>query len=323
MESVIEDCGAENRDTANLLLYVLTDENNTRPPKTRSELETDLKALEEGLLKDADQIDLILYIFQKSGLVVLIPEIPSERYQLVHDYLVSFIRAKQPIIERIITELKIQREALISTQEKLRISELEKEIYKTNKIKLEREAELKKLRYRSIIVTVSSMSIITIAFIFSFLYFRFERSSLKAKMEKEHNQIQMIETRLISAEILLPYDKNQAIFEILVVADNLSRLEPNSLRDQKVQVIRLFQEAFQSDLLSTDDFSKSEEMDHDIEKLMVQEPQILTLEELNEYVDDSIKFICHLLLLEKQKIDIADNQTMVEYNICASYHLTF
>jgi CHASE2 domain-containing sensor protein/tetratricopeptide (TPR) repeat protein len=100
LEEVIHDCGAENEQVARLVLYLLTDENGTRPLKTRAELAADLTA-------EADKLDLVLEIFVASRLVLLLPESPADRYQLVHDYLVSFIRQQQG--EKLITELQEER----------------------------------------------------------------------------------------------------------------------------------------------------------------------------------------------------------------------
>ena len=91
---VVEDCGEENKQIAELVLYLLTEENDKRPPKTLSELETDLRAITASLASDCS-LPLVLDIFVKSRLVSLLPEIPSHRYQLVHDYLVSYIRQRQ------------------------------------------------------------------------------------------------------------------------------------------------------------------------------------------------------------------------------------
>ncbi len=88
LAAIVQDCGIENQRAAELVLYLLTDENNTRPLKTRAELAADLVA-------EADKLDLVLEIFVKSGLVLLIPQSPADRYQLVHDYLVSFIRQQR------------------------------------------------------------------------------------------------------------------------------------------------------------------------------------------------------------------------------------
>lgn len=90
LESVVEDCGPENEAAARIVLFLLTHENGSRPLKTRAELEADLMALD--LMAEIDKLDLVLEVLVGSGLVFLVPEIPDDRYQLVHDYLVSFIR---------------------------------------------------------------------------------------------------------------------------------------------------------------------------------------------------------------------------------------
>jgi WD40 repeat protein len=93
LEEIIKDCGAENERAARLVLYLLTNENGTRPLKTRAELEADLEIL--GFESEAKQLDLVLEVLVGSGLVFLLPESPENRYQLVHDYLVAFIRQQQ------------------------------------------------------------------------------------------------------------------------------------------------------------------------------------------------------------------------------------
>ncbi|MEQ8962637.1 MAG: ATP-binding protein, partial [Coleofasciculus sp. C2-GNP5-27] len=81
VEAVIEDCGIENPQAAELVLYLLTDDKGTRPLKTRAELERDLKEFVDDLTTDASKLDLILRIFVESGLVFLLPEIPADRGQ--------------------------------------------------------------------------------------------------------------------------------------------------------------------------------------------------------------------------------------------------
>ena len=90
LEEVIKDCGPENEVAARRILYYLTDENDIRPLKTRAELASDLATFAES-----DQLDLVLELLVKSGLVFRWTELPAELYQLVHDYLVSFIRQQQ------------------------------------------------------------------------------------------------------------------------------------------------------------------------------------------------------------------------------------
>ncbi|MEH2053920.1 nSTAND1 domain-containing NTPase [Nostoc sp.] len=89
IKELIKDCGPENERAALLVLYLLTDESNNRPFKTRAELATQLAELE-----DAGKLELVLDILVRSGLVVLFPDVP-ERYQLIHDYLVDLIRYLQ------------------------------------------------------------------------------------------------------------------------------------------------------------------------------------------------------------------------------------
>jgi WD40 repeat protein/tetratricopeptide (TPR) repeat protein len=90
LEEVIKDCGDENKFAARLVLYSLTDEEENRPLKTRTELSQDLDKWQQ-----APHLDLVLEILVKSGLVFPWTEEPTEFYQLAHDYLVTFIRQQQ------------------------------------------------------------------------------------------------------------------------------------------------------------------------------------------------------------------------------------
>ncbi len=110
LEEVVKDCGEENQQITKLILYLLTDENNTRPLKTRTDLELDLDVTSEKL-------DLVLLILVKSGLVFKIPSVPDDRYQLVHDYLVPFVRQQQSA--RLIAELEKEREQRKLTEARL------------------------------------------------------------------------------------------------------------------------------------------------------------------------------------------------------------
>ncbi len=119
LEEVIKDCGSENETVARLVLYLLTDENENRPLKTYSELT-------EDLTEDTTKLNLVLEIFVESGLVLLLPESPSDRYQLVHDYLVSFIRQQQG--SELLSELKREREQRQLIQEELTRTEASRKI---------------------------------------------------------------------------------------------------------------------------------------------------------------------------------------------------
>jgi hypothetical protein len=96
--TVVHDCGPENADLARLVLYLLTDIDREsrpyRPQKSRQDLEEELDL--RGADYREDQLNLVLDILVGSGLVFLLPDIPIDRYQLVHDYLVSYARQEAP-----------------------------------------------------------------------------------------------------------------------------------------------------------------------------------------------------------------------------------
>ncbi|NJN21438.1 MAG: hypothetical protein HC812_09940 [Leptolyngbya sp. RL_3_1] len=94
---VVKDCGPPNERLAWVVLYLLTDEDREhrlyRPFRTREDLEYELSLLKMPF--EGPQLDLVLSILVGSGLVFEVPEEPEDRYQLVHDYLVSYVRQEQ------------------------------------------------------------------------------------------------------------------------------------------------------------------------------------------------------------------------------------
>jgi len=159
LEEVVTDCGAENKQAAELVLYLLTDEKGTRPLKTRAELERDLQVLAAELAGEASRLDLVLEIFVGSGMVLLLPESPAERYQLVHDYLAALIREQQQTkFNKLIAELKKER-AQRQLAEALR--EKESQHYKDmqERIGLERDGvnALREYEFRQIEALLSAM----------------------------------------------------------------------------------------------------------------------------------------------------------------------
>ncbi|KPQ32659.1 MAG: WD40 repeat protein [Phormidium sp. OSCR] len=92
LDVVVESCGPQNKDLADAVLYLLTDERGTRPLRTRRDLLRDLKLFETNYGQQSlrSALNLVLDIIAGSRLVFLIPG-QQERYQLVHDYLAEFI----------------------------------------------------------------------------------------------------------------------------------------------------------------------------------------------------------------------------------------
>ncbi|MEO0536016.1 MAG: hypothetical protein AAF215_19335, partial [Cyanobacteria bacterium P01_A01_bin.123] len=131
LADVVADCGDENRQSAELVLFLLTDERGTRPLKTRPELVRELEAL--GISSppppaspspEHSPLDLVLHILCGSGIAMQLPDTPDDRYQLVHDYLAGVIRERQaPRWEVLMAELeeeKRQRQRL--EQEKVALT---------------------------------------------------------------------------------------------------------------------------------------------------------------------------------------------------------
>lgn len=105
LEQVVKDCGKANEQTANSVLFLLTDEKDARPLKTLHELSANLKEL--NLPTDEQPLRLVLDILVGSGLVIDIPEIPVERYQLAHDYLTVLVQSKcKPVVDYLVDAIK-------------------------------------------------------------------------------------------------------------------------------------------------------------------------------------------------------------------------
>lgn len=99
LRATVKDCGPPNELLAQILLFQLTDEDEEghpcRPLKTREDLEYELGFL--GIEFESEQLDLVLYVLVESGLLFQFPEEPGDFYQLVHDYLVKYVRQEQPL----------------------------------------------------------------------------------------------------------------------------------------------------------------------------------------------------------------------------------
>jgi len=92
VKEVIKACGKLDA-IAQQLLILLTDDQNKRPLRTYNELRTGVLAYSSNL----DDFNATLRILVDSGLVFKFLETPNNRYQLVHDYLVPFIRSQKEI----------------------------------------------------------------------------------------------------------------------------------------------------------------------------------------------------------------------------------
>ena len=103
LDEAIKNCGSMNAKTAILVLYLLTQENGNRPLKTCAELAS-------NLFKEAHKLDVVLDVLVAEGLVLLLPELPENKYQLAHDYLIPLIREQEG--EKLVAELELERDIL-------------------------------------------------------------------------------------------------------------------------------------------------------------------------------------------------------------------
>lgn len=207
LEEVVKDCGPENERAVRRVLYLLTDENDTRPLKTRAELATDLATLEES-----DKLDLVLELLVKSGLAFRWTEVPVELYQLIHDYLVAFIRQQE--------ELDRQSEfAELQKQNKLNRDQIEKfrqEKELTEAKEKQREAEEKlqrnqrKQQFWMGFITVVAGAILLGAFTLSASI-----QAEQAKKAKQEAEIARIDGLISGSEVLLLSSKNDPLGVLL------------------------------------------------------------------------------------------------------------
>ncbi|HEY9902537.1 MAG TPA: hypothetical protein V6D43_08925 [Candidatus Sericytochromatia bacterium] len=164
LEKVIKDCGSENESSAWIVLFLLTDENDNRPLKSRAEL-----AVESGI--ESQKLDLILEILEKSGLVFLLPEVPANRYQLIHDYLVEFIRQKeqskiQDELEELRKKDKVSQDEIEQLKAEIREKDLRTKLAKATAIQRRTEDKLNQVlteslrKARLVGVTLATLSIV-------------------------------------------------------------------------------------------------------------------------------------------------------------------
>ncbi len=98
LTQVVRDCGEENEELAQRVLFALTEEPEKRPAKTKTELQREVRLLtpelapEEVDLAVRGDLDFVLQVPIGAGLAFEIPASPEVCYQLVHDYLVQPIR---------------------------------------------------------------------------------------------------------------------------------------------------------------------------------------------------------------------------------------
>ena len=118
IQTVVEDCGTEHERSAYWVLFLLTDEDLRRPVKTEPELERELREK----IEEAD-LPLVLKILVGSG---LIEKQGEQSYQLVHDYLVRYVREQAPEVQQLQEKLEHEQKKREAAERSL--VEIEKQV---------------------------------------------------------------------------------------------------------------------------------------------------------------------------------------------------
>lgn len=236
LEGVVQDCGPENESTARLVLYLLTDENGTRPLKTRAELAADLAA-------ESSQLDSILEILVASGLVFLLPDVPTDRYQLVHDYLVLFIRQQQGL--DLLAELKKLRQQEQLSQAEIEQLRKEKQLMaELSKAKEQQKRSEDRLnRFLRWMLVGASMGLLALAFTSVRAIQESQRAGKRqeeALAEKQRAEVNQIQAMSISSDAILPTDQLEALLTSVKMGKLLQQTEdlPKDVRLKGVSALQ-------------------------------------------------------------------------------------
>ena len=119
LAEVTDRCGEEfEQRMAKLVLYVLTDERNTRLLKTQAEIGKEVKDLDPRTRLES--LSQVLEILEDSGVMIRVGS-PEIWYQLVHDFLAKCVRREYR--QSLIVELQERREKEQQRQKWLRTFE--------------------------------------------------------------------------------------------------------------------------------------------------------------------------------------------------------
>jgi len=125
IETVVKDCGTEHERSAYWVLFLLTDEDLRRPVKREEELKREVREK----IEEAD-LSLVLKILVGSGLVLSIEERGEQCYQLVHDYLVRYVREQAPELRQL--QEKLEREQGKREAAERSLAEIEKKVQRSS-----------------------------------------------------------------------------------------------------------------------------------------------------------------------------------------------
>ncbi|WP_341529856.1 hypothetical protein WKK05_11360 [Nostoc sp. UHCC 0302] len=237
LAEVVNDCGVENQQTAEFLLYLLTDEKGTRPLKTLVELERELQVLTADLATGSSNLDLVLEILVKSGLVILLPENPLDRYQLVHDYIAVLVRQQQePKLNQLMAQLEQEKQQRKLSEEQRRLSEEQRKLSEEQR-KLG-EAKLNSFLKRALFGSVAAGVVLAVLAVTAFF------QTQQAQEQRNQATINEIKALVNSSEALLLSEQNfDALIQSLKAGGNLKNTEASKSNNIRMETIVALREA--------------------------------------------------------------------------------
>ncbi|WP_341531379.1 ribosome assembly protein 4 (plasmid) [Nostoc sp. UHCC 0302] len=244
LAEVVNDCGVENQQIAEFLLYLLTDEKGTRPLKTRVEIELELQALAAEIATNSNSLDLVLEILVKSGLVILLPENRANRYQLVHDYIAVLVRQQQePKLNQLMAQLEQEKQQRRLSEEQRRLSEEQRKLSEEQR-KLG-EVKLNSFLKRALFGSVAAGVVLAVLAVTAF--FQTQQAKEQKKLAQEQrNQATINEIKALanSSEALLLSEQNfDALIQSLKAGGNLKNAEVSKSNNIRMQTIIALREA--------------------------------------------------------------------------------
>ncbi|MEM9213538.1 MAG: hypothetical protein AAGD25_04245 [Cyanobacteria bacterium P01_F01_bin.150] len=239
LQDVVNDCGEKYTQLAELVLYLLTDERGTRPLKSVSELQQELKPLlphfvlldepftqlstsskQETAIdtKDTQNLDnpktlnglgYVLHILCGSGLISYFPEEPEDRYQLVHDYVAETFRLRY--------DFRLHKKLI-------KVEEERGKLFQANQVLFEARRKARRL-----LRTTLGISVLTLLSIIIFSGIANQRAEVKkekiilsAKIDQDSNYaLQQFEFSQIDA-LITAIDASYELKDIIEINDSFA-----------------------------------------------------------------------------------------------------
>ncbi|AFY37567.1 WD40 repeat-containing protein [[Leptolyngbya] sp. PCC 7376] len=216
LDAVVRDCGAtDNQKLAYQLMFLLTDKQGRRPIKSFDELETGIQQLGQG----TENVEMILQILVLSDLVSEVQDRDGEttKYQLVHDYLVEYVRA----IEEQDFEVLFQAEVAKREAAEKSLADIQLEVSTAKELKQNLEQENRRSVRNLKVTSVLSAVAIIVAGIAGVSAKVSQNQQKLAKTETEWEQREQQGILLSKKFEVSPFQRIETTLESIALAKEL------------------------------------------------------------------------------------------------------